>query len=106
MGSPSRTWGHKRTVASVADAQRAVELHAQELMDLPYVVGVGVGEHLDQGSGRPEACVKVYLSQPVDLAALPVHQRIPARLELEENTNSEAVTVPTEVEILGPPRLD
>ena len=74
------------------DIHAVKERHKQSLMDLPNVVGVGIGPKTRGGHATGETAVKVFVSRKVRREELAEEERIPERLE----------GFPTDVELMGP----
>lgn len=66
--------------------------HAEALLRLPNVVGVGVGPKVIAGHATPVMAIKVYVSQKVPRERLPPDACVPAQIE----------GVPTDVEVQSP----
>lgn len=76
--------------------RRALALHAEQLIRLPNVVGLGVGLRATHGDRDPQPCLAVYVSRKLPIDALADHERVPRTVRVE------GVQVRTRVVETGP----
>ncbi|MEK9502698.1 hypothetical protein WI372_17010 [Gemmatimonadota bacterium DH-20] len=62
--------------------RRALALHAERLIRLPNVVGLGVALRASEHEG-PDHCLAVYVSRKLPLELLAEHERVPPSVGIE-----------------------
>lgn len=62
--------------------RRALALHAEQLIRLPNVVGLGVALRASEHEG-PDHCLAVYVSRKLPLELLADHERVPRTVGVE-----------------------
>ena len=69
----------------------SLERHKQELLQLPNVLGVGVGPKVVAGDPTDQMAIKVFVSRKVPVEELKPDECVPASLD----------GFPTDVEVMG-----
>lgn len=82
-------------MATPREAQRAAELHADDLSAYPNVVGIGTRpvDEAATGGGGADHAVAVYVSHKVPVEQLKAQQRLPAYVEVPERDGTRRVPV-------------